>query len=306
VDSARIDSDSARVLHRGIAEDHAELVGRFGSVNPELRAARAMTRIDAARTELQDAGGEPEDVTDLRAIASDEALENAIRIKALLLRHDMRSVQAEGSDGEDALRLGPDLIEAMRIDATSARDQMIENGRMMLERIERLRDRGDTVDSGHPSRRRLRPYAFALDSGTPPGTNILDRMILARILFEGGRPRSALAIWDGIAAERPDTLEVMVGRADVLCSLDDLESMGEAMRTYRVLGRGRPGELVPEATWWHAQLNQLLILEKVGRSIDRIAPRIERLRLVDPALGGDRHSSAFEALRARMRSRPEG
>lgn len=73
--------------------------------------------------------------------------------------------------------------------------------------------------------------------------------------------------------------------------------------TYRRLGRGEPGDLVPDDVWWQAQLRQLLILEKVGRSLDRIAPRVERLRLVDEQLGGPRFKEQFETLVGRLLSR---
>ena len=152
----------------------------------------------------------------------------------------------------------------------------------------------------------MKPYALAFESGVPPSSRLMDRVGIARVLSEGALPRSALSAWDALAREHPGALEILVGRADALWRLEnDEDALGEAMLIYRRLGQGEPGTLVPEAVWWLAQLRQLLILEKVGRSLDRLGPRIERLRLIDDELGGPRFKEQFETLSARLRSRPE-
>jgi hypothetical protein len=150
----------------------------------------------------------------------------------------------------------------------------------------------------------MRPFALAFETGVPLSSRLMDRVGIARILSEGALPKNALSAWDVLAKEHPGALEIMVGRADVLWRLDnDEETLGEAMMIYRRLGRGEPGSLAPENVWWQAQLRQLLILEKVGRSLDRIGPRIERLRLVDRELGGPRFKEQFETLVGRLLSR---
>ena len=59
------------------------------------------------------------------------------------------------------------------------------------------------------------------------------------------------------------------------------------MRLYLRLGQDGPGDNVPERVWWSAQLGQLLMMEKADRSTEKIPTRIERLKLIDPELGGN-------------------
>jgi len=65
------------------------------------------------------------------------------------------------------------------------------------------------------------------------------------------------------------------------------------MRLYRRIAAGSPAE---SPFWWLAELRQLQILERVGRDVDRIPPRIERLRAIDADLGGEGLRRQFESL----------
>jgi hypothetical protein len=63
----------------------------------------------------------------------------------------------------------------------------------------------------------------------------------------------------------------------------------------------RVARSVPErsASWWLCQLRRLQVLDRAGRSREAIAPRIARLRAVDPGLGGPELAAQFLALAAR-------
>jgi len=65
------------------------------------------------------------------------------------------------------------------------------------------------------------------------------------------------------------------------------------MRLYRRIAAGSPPE---SPSWWLAELRQLQILKRVGKDVDRIPPRVERLRAVDPELGGEGIRRQFETL----------
>jgi hypothetical protein len=58
---------------------------------------------------------------------------------------------------------------------------------------------------------------------------------------------------------------------------------------------------VPEESpaWWLAQVRRLQILDRVGRSGDAIAPKVARLKAMDPALGGTAFAATLLDLAAR-------
>jgi hypothetical protein len=300
LEAEELEDPEARRKHREIASDHRSLTVRHGKANPALHVSGALTALDAVRTRMSGRITSPEDVRAIESICRDERLEPSTRIRGFVIRHQLRAMSSSGRT--EARETAPDLLEALRIDETVGRDILIESALEIMELIEAERRLGNHLEADRIGSDRLRPFAFAFESGTPPSPNIIDRISIARILLEGGRPRSALDAWNNLEQEHPGALEVLVGRADALWALGGEESLADAMRIYRKLGRGEPGSMVPEATWWEAQLRQLLILEKVGRSLDRITPRIERLRLKDPTFGGPRHQAAFESLRTRLLS----
>jgi hypothetical protein len=109
----------------------------------------------------------------------------------------------------------------------------------------------------------------------------------------------ALRLYDRLLADAPDALEPLLGRAECLHGLGGSERLAEAMAIYRRLAASGPD--IDERAYWLSQLRMLQILDRVQRNTDQIAPRIERLRLEDPDLGGARYRRAFEQLEARHR-----
>ena len=51
-----------------------------------------------------------------------------------------------------------------------------------------------------------------------------------------------------------------------------------------------------DRAWWLSQLRQLQILQAAGRLDEKAAMRLNRLRAIDPALGGVEFAPAFERL----------
>ena len=292
--------ESARSRHRGIAAAHRALFTRYGETSPDLNRSRAVTFLQAVRSRRTMDRIDPNDLETVERIAADPVLEPEVRIRAHLERHQLRMRSLSGR--EDALENAPDLIAALRIDDELATRMLLETGVVILEEIDAARRTGGHLEATRIGVNRLRPIAVALDAGAPPSSGILDRVATARILTEGRLLERALAAWDNLAEEHPGTLEILVGRSDALFRSKSEDELGEAMLVYRRLAQGDPGEVVPADVWWRAQLRQLLILEQVGRSLDRIGPRIERLRLVDPGLGGPEFREAFETLSARLRT----
>ena len=90
----------------------------------------------------------------------------------------------------------------------------------------------------------------------------------------------------------------MLERAECLYAVARLEDLTEAIALYR---RIAAGSTEGSPAWWLAELRQLQILRRVGRELDRIGPRIGRLRATDPELGGEGLRREFEALLLQVR-----
>lgn len=298
LESGELDELEARKKHRAISAAQRSYTSRFGSAHTGLHEAGARAALVSVRSRMYTTAESQEDVRIVENTANDELLDPVTRIEAFITRHELR--MASTSSRQEAITRAPDLITALRLDDSLARDLLLERALELLDELEDARERGHHLDAERIRANELRPFALAFDSGVPPSSNLFDRVAIARILQEGTRPNSALKAWDNLAQEHPTALEILLGRADALRALGDNDSLSEAIVIYRRLAQGQPGEFVPESTWWHAQLSQLLILEKVVRSLDRISPRIERLRLIDPELGGPRFREPFESLRIRL------
>ena len=302
LENGELEGAKARKKHLEIAADHRQAVGRHGTSNIALHLAGTLMTLEAVHSRLLTDRTDSDDVRDIVEIARDELIPDSVRIKAMITRHQLRMKSM--SERQDAITRAPDLIDAMRINEEVARGLLLESALVTLERIDESRAEGNQLNASRIGANQMRPFAVAFEAGVPLSSKLMDRVGIARILTEGARLESALSAWDVLAKEHPGALEILVGRADVLWRMGlNEETLGEAMMTYRRLGRGEPGDLVPDDVWCQAQLRQLLILEKVGRSLDRIAPRVERLRLVDEQLGGPRFKEQFETLVGRLLSR---
>jgi hypothetical protein len=302
LENAELEGAEARKKHLLIAAEYRKAVGQHGASNLDLQLAGNLMTLEAVHSRLLTDRVSPDDARNIMEIARDDLLPDSVRIDALITRHQLRMKSM--SDRQNAITQAPDLIDALRINDEVARELLLESALVILDRIDKSRAEGNHLNASRLGANQMRPFALAFETGVPLSSRLMDRVGIARILSEGALPKNALSAWDVLAKEHPGALEIMVGRADVLWRLDnDEETLGEAMMIYRRLGRGEPGSLAPENVWWQAQLRQLLILEKVGRSLDRIGPRIERLRLVDRELGGPRFKEQFETLVGRLLSR---
>ncbi|MDY7109624.1 MAG: tetratricopeptide repeat protein [Planctomycetota bacterium] len=109
----------------------------------------------------------------------------------------------------------------------------------------------------------------------------------------GGRFEDALPLYEALLRGRPDAVELLFGRAECLFGLEDGRE-AEAMGLYKRLAGAGPD--VGHQYYWQSQLRMLQILDRVQENTHRIAPRINRLRLQDPDLGGGRYRRKFQRL----------
>ena len=121
----------------------------------------------------------------------------------------------------------------------------------------------------------------------------------ADLLRLRGEPVAALAAYEMALKIQPDVREALIGQAEALLAAGGPERLVAAMSTHRRLLAGR--DLEPDAArrdhaWWLSQLRQLQILQASDRFDAKASMRLNRLRAVDPALGGPAFAAAFAAL----------
>jgi hypothetical protein len=160
---------------------------------------------------------------------------------------------------------------------------------------------GDVDRAARIGRESAAPLADALlawldaRSGPPPARKVL---LCVEGLRRGGRPTAALETMNGLDRRYANVREFALERAECLYAVARLEDLTEAIVLYRRIAAGSP-EGSP--AWWLAELRQLQILRRVGRELDRIGPRIARLRELDPDLGGEGFRREFEAVLLELR-----
>jgi len=127
--------------------------------------------------------------------------------------------------------------------------------------------------------------------GTDPRPRSI--LLVAEGLRRAGRPTEGLRVLDRIDDRYGGVREYAVERSECLYAIGGLDELSDAMRLYRRIAAGSASG---SPSWWLAELRQLQILERVGRDVQRIPPRIERLRAIDPELGGEGVRRQFESL----------
>ena len=292
-----LDASEVRPRYREIRNALRQYAGRFGREHPEFVAAAARNALCEGTSSLT-LQPRDQDVEMVDEVAADDRLDDTTRIEAHFIRHDLRMRNKDTQ--QQAILERPDITSAIRLNKDLAATFLIERAASILDEIELERGKGNMLKAETIAANTLRPVAAALDMEMARQAELMGRITIARAFNETGRHRDSLRTWEGIEQEQPTAYVVLEGKADAMFSLDGAENMRNAMLAYQRLGQGRPGQHVPPATWWNAQLKQLLILEKVGRSLERIAPRIERLRLEDPTFGGFKYRHGFEALLMRQ------
>jgi tetratricopeptide (TPR) repeat protein len=159
-------------------------------------------------------------------------------------------------------------------------------------------DRGE--DARELARNELLPLSQALDrwlDDHDPGDEQADSMVqliadCARLAESWGE---ALKAYDRLARRRPDSLDVLFGRAECLFHIGGPANLSEAMTLYKRINAARVDDA--DVFYWTSELRMLQILDQSGSNVQQIAPRIDRLRVRDPQLGGDALRREFERLR---------
>ncbi len=109
-----------------------------------------------------------------------------------------------------------------------------------------------------------------------------------------GEYHDGLLLYTTLLKTNRSSAAVLSGKAECLFAL---HKDADAITLYQQLTQGLMAER--GAIYWQAELRSLQILDRVNRNTDRIFPKIQRLRHLDPDLGGAQFARAFAVLEIR-------
>lgn len=273
------------------------VVGEFGPLDTSIQDAASRARI-ASLTGRRRLARDSIAIGVVERIIERNDIPAATRIDALFLRHRMKLARV--SEREDALVDMPQLLQAVELDPMLAGHALAMTLEERLSRLDSIRDEEIRRSEKEAIIEELRSFARLIDTTLLSTLSMTQKVVMGRSLNEIGLITRSIPLWEAMAGQQPDAWVVMQGRAEALGLSDEIVHLAEAMRLYRRLGQGSPGQNVPEEVWWSAQLGQLLIMEKADRSTEKIPTRIQRLKLIDATLGGEPFQSEFESLLQRM------
>lgn len=168
-----------------------------------------------------------------------------------------------------------------------------------LAEAQHLSDSGDEAAAASMARERIEPLSRLGHSIAQPlsasGENGLAATLAhADALRLAGEHLSALAAYEQVLVWRETSAEAVLGRSECLFHLD---RWADALPGYQRLADASAA--AHSATFWLAELRILQVFDRAQRNTDRIHPRIGRLRLIDPQLGGPRFRPRFAVLEDR-------
>lgn len=120
-----------------------------------------------------------------------------------------------------------------------------------------------------------------------------------------GRVDRATARLDRILLENPDAIEPLSLKGILLggrvATTPDASRVAptesDAVAAIGILTRIVRGTTPAEPIWWRCEIERLELLHLLGRNLDRIGPRIDRLRAEHPEFGSEPLRRRFERLR---------
>lgn len=170
-----------------------------------------------------------------------------------------------------------------------------------VRRIDRLLERGHIESAAAIGQERLawlaRSGRSLLDGSSIERIPPHERLSLVRLVAEAfwlaDQPALALETIASLDVSDRESVEFVALRAQSLARLGGEQRLAEAMLLAKRIAAARRGER--DRWFWLAETLQLEILRAVGRRTEQIGPRVEQLRLLDPALGGERWRRRLEA-----------
>jgi tetratricopeptide (TPR) repeat protein len=291
--------EASRRVVQVAQQARAVMEATVGDVDParaaDLEYYATHLRIFEARAQLE-LGAPEQALTPLEGIENEPEVDAGMLASALRIRVEaygaLGRVEDKGREIERYLAAAPDRAEVVL-------GSMLRN---LLAEAELLIEGGQDDAARDLARQEGVPLATTLDrwlqsAGVDPGrrSTLLNRA--AKVYRIAGRYDDALRLYNRLSRARPNAMEVIFGRAECLYGLGGDERYAEAIVLFKRLVDAGPS--IGTEYYWQSQVRVLQILDKVQRNTAGIVPRIQRLRLQTPDLGGERFRRQFERLESK-------
>ena len=222
------------------------------------------------------------------------------------LRLARLAIEALGRDGR-----GPDaarLLERLESEDPTLARRLLANGRREahLTVVERL-DADDRRAAGETAEGMLAVAARTKTEEDPRRPDLDEATLLewAWIDAAAGRADRSAERLRRILETNPDAAGPLTLRAILLggrlATPPDAKreppSVPDATEALGILARIVRGTTPADPVWWRCEIERLELLHLLGRNLDRIGPRIDRLRAERPDFGSEGFRRRFERLR---------
>ena len=266
-----------------LALDGLDRADRSGVTDPALRADLAIAAADALNDEMRaDAAIEALDrARPLPGIVLPEAVRQRMleeRIRALVLA--TRSIEMDRS-----------VADAISMDAPATADAAAR----VLRRMSAT-DLGSVAAASTDEQQiariaRLADATLHIAPPTPERDEILARAFVVARMHDSAQAAARRAI-----AARGERADLSLALAESLWGIGGDAALAEAFALYERVSRTVREE---SPAWWLCQARRLQILDRVNRTTEAIAPKVARLKAMDPALGGPAFAASLLEVAAR-------
>lgn len=278
-----MESRESPARRAALALDGLDRADRSGVTDPALRADLAIAAADALNDEV-------------RADAALEALDRARPLPGTVLPEAVRQRMLE--ERIRALVLATRSIEMDRTvaDATAADANGTADAAARVLRRMSAADLGSVaaaaVDEQQIARiARLADATLHLATPTPERDEVLARAFIVARMHDSAQAAARRAI-----AARGERADLTLALAESLWGIGGDAALAEAFTLYEQVSRAVPEQ---SPAWWLCQTRRLQILDRVNRSTEAIAPKVARLKAIDPALGGPAFAASMLEVAAR-------
>lgn len=297
----QLDFETIRRMQQnnGLTRTLARLDGIESLISQDVRVALRV-EADLLRIQALEGLGRSSSAAEIAARYTDPTILpeplriDAVRLATVSLRNAGRTEEAN------------QLLDALARVEPDASSQI--TGRLLAQATDGILaaiDRNDREDARKRAQSALRANPIDLErvmatATADPNTGVR----LGWLLAASGDRATALRLADAIIAERPSAMEAIHLRAVLLGGR--LDSMGrtrkppstkDAGKAVTDLRRISKGTGRGSIWWWRSEIEQLEILVSLGRNLDRIETRIERIRKEFADLGGPDFERRINALR---------
>ncbi len=258
----------------------------------DLRYYRIAAAVRAAQAQ-RDLGEHDAALQRLERLEEGEGIDNTLAAEIIDTRISVLEALQRPEQIEE------DLKELAQRSPQRALSIITRIGNQRLAEARRLLDAGDEQAAAIMARERIVPISslgwsiaglldHASESWAAAG------LCQAEALRLAGDCEQALGVYEQVLVWREHSAEAMLGRSECLFALD---RPAEALPGFQRIAAASAERR--DANFWLAELRILQIFDRAGRNLERIYPRIQRLRLIDSQLGGSRFRKEFAVLEDR-------